>query len=116
MQLGAVLCGEGHVGQHVGLALVHQRGKLRPAGTELVGDVAPDFHGAFPIGLVEGLQDRGGNDGVLALAFTNVQLRSALSISEAERPDRFPIPTGKLFVQHVAAWWVVSLARASVNQ
>ena len=32
---------EGHVGQHVGLGLVHQRGELRDLGPELVGDAAP---------------------------------------------------------------------------
>lgn len=63
----AVLAREGHVGQHIGLALVHQGGQFRPAGVELVGDVPPDLHSAFLVGLVEGLPDRNGNDGVLAL-------------------------------------------------
>ena len=33
--------GEVHVGEHVGLRLVHQRGKLRYAGPRLIGDLAP---------------------------------------------------------------------------
>ena len=41
VQLGPVLGREGHVGEHVGLALVHQGGELGPARPELVGDVAP---------------------------------------------------------------------------
>ena len=66
MQLGAVLAGEGHVGQHVVLALVHELGQLRPAGAQLVGDAAPGLAGIVAVGLVEGLADRGGDDGVLA--------------------------------------------------
>jgi len=43
-----------------------QRPELRPARAELVGDLAPDVPGRLPIGLDEGLADRGGDDGVLA--------------------------------------------------
>ena len=38
VQLGAVLRREGHVGQHVGLGLVHEGGELGHLGPELVGD------------------------------------------------------------------------------
>ena len=41
VQLGAVLSREGHVGQHVVLASVHQRAQLGPARPQLVGDVPP---------------------------------------------------------------------------
>ena len=41
VQLGAVLGREAHVGQHVGLGLVHQGGELGDLGPELVGDAAP---------------------------------------------------------------------------
>jgi hypothetical protein len=62
-----VLGRECHVGQHVGFALVHQNGQFRPARAELVGDVPPDFDSPFLVGLIEGLPDRGGHDGMLAL-------------------------------------------------
>ena len=41
MQLHPVLNWEGHVGEHIRLGLVHQRGELRDLGAELVGDAAP---------------------------------------------------------------------------
>jgi hypothetical protein len=41
MQLGPVLFGEGHVGQHVGFCLVHDGGQLRHSGSDLVGHGAP---------------------------------------------------------------------------
>ena len=55
VKLGAVLSGKGHVGQHVGLALVHQGRELWPAGAQLVGDVPPDLDGALLVGLGESL-------------------------------------------------------------
>jgi hypothetical protein len=51
VQLGAVLAWEGHVGQHVVLALVHQRGELGPARAELVGDLPPGLVRCLGIGL-----------------------------------------------------------------
>ena len=42
VELGAVLAGEGHVGQHVGLALVHKGGEPLHLGPELIGDANPD--------------------------------------------------------------------------
>ena len=50
---------EGHVGQHVDRALLDQGRKLRPARAELIGDVPPDVHNTFQIGLIERLPDRG---------------------------------------------------------
>ena len=46
VQFGAVLAGEGHVGQDVVLALVHQIGQLGPARAELIGHAAPGLAGA----------------------------------------------------------------------
>ena len=66
VQLGAVLAREGHVGQDVVLAFIHELCQLGPSRAELVGDAAPGFSGLLTVGLVEGLPDRGGNDGVLA--------------------------------------------------
>ena len=60
MQLGAVL------GQHVMLAGVHEIGQLQPTRAQLFGHLAPGFARMGAVGLVEGLPDRGGNDGVLA--------------------------------------------------
>ena len=36
-----MVLGKGHVGEHVGLGLVHEGGELGHAGAELVGDLAP---------------------------------------------------------------------------
>jgi hypothetical protein len=41
VELGAVLGGEGQVGEHVRLGFVHQRGELRDLWAELVGDTTP---------------------------------------------------------------------------
>src|SRR3954447_6072995 len=62
-----MLAREGHVGQHVVLALIHQCGELGPAATQLVGDVPPGLMRRLGIGLQEGLSDRGGDHRVLAL-------------------------------------------------
>ena len=58
---------EGHGGQHVVLALVHQRGELWPMAAQLVGDVPPGLVRRLGIGLQEGLTDCGGDHRVLAL-------------------------------------------------
>ena len=57
---------EGHVGQDVMLALVHQRREFGPAGPELIGDLPPGMMGGIGVGLEEGLPQRGGDHGVLA--------------------------------------------------
>ena len=41
VQLGPVRRGEAHVGEHVGLGLVHEGGELGQLGAELIGDLAP---------------------------------------------------------------------------
>lgn len=66
MQFGAVLAGEGHVGQAVVFALIHQLCQLGPPRPELVSHAAPCLARLFSVGLVEGLADRGGDDSVLA--------------------------------------------------
>jgi hypothetical protein len=67
VQLGPVPDGEGHVGQHVVLALVHEAGELGPAGAELIGHLPPDLAGRVLVGLQERLAERGGDHAVLAL-------------------------------------------------
>src|SRR5262249_39368450 len=67
VQFGAVLGREGQVGQHIMLAIVHQRGELGPASAQLVGDVAPGLLRSISIGLQKSLTDSGGDHGVLAL-------------------------------------------------
>jgi hypothetical protein len=41
VQLGPMRGREGHVGEHVGLDLVHKGGELGDLGSELIGDLAP---------------------------------------------------------------------------
>merc|ERR1712039_974238 len=52
--------GEGHVGQHVVLGIVHAGAELWPAGTQLVGDLAPDLCRGGMVGLEEDLADGSG--------------------------------------------------------
>jgi len=67
MQLGAVLDGEAHVGQHVVLALVHEAREPRPTRSELIRHLAPDLARARLVGLQEGLAEGGGDHALLAL-------------------------------------------------
>ena len=62
VQLGAVLGREAHVGQHVGLSLIHQGGELWQLGPELVGDAAPLRASLLGIVLGEGGGDERRHD------------------------------------------------------
>ena len=68
VQLGAVLLGEGHVGQHVGLGGVHEAGELGHAGPQLIGDLSPLGLGCGLVILGEGGADEGGDHPALGLA------------------------------------------------
>ena len=68
VDLGPVVLGEAHEGQHIGLGLIHQGGELRDLGPELVGDPAPLGPGGFGILLDEGGADEGGDDTASLLA------------------------------------------------
>jgi hypothetical protein len=57
MQLGSMLRGEGHVGEHVMLGPVHQPAELLEPGPQLIGDVPPDLARRLVVGLDEGLVD-----------------------------------------------------------
>ena len=57
-----MLGGEGHIGEHVGLGLVHQRGELGHLRPDLVGDEAPLPAGRLGVVLGEGGGDEGGDD------------------------------------------------------
>ncbi len=85
VKFGAVLGREGDVSEDVVLGLVHQGGELMPAGPELVGDVAPGLPGALPIRLDEGLPDRCGDHGMLALR--NVRQGVAHEVHAAALPS-----------------------------
>jgi hypothetical protein len=83
-----VLRGEAHVGQHVGLGVVHQDGELRELGAELVGDVAPLLAGSFGVVLGEGGGHAGRHDAPPALA--GVRERVAQEVDAAALPGRAP--------------------------
>lgn len=68
VQLCPVLLGEGHVGEHVRLGLVHKGGELRDLGAELVGHAAPLLPGSLGVVLGEGGGDEGRDDAPAALA------------------------------------------------
>jgi hypothetical protein len=54
-----VLGGKIHVRQHVDLAIVDERGELRPLHSQLIGDVPQRLAGGRAIGLDERLAQRG---------------------------------------------------------
>jgi hypothetical protein len=50
VELGAVLCKKGHVGEHIGLGVVHEGSQLRPPGAELIGNMPSGLGSAFVVG------------------------------------------------------------------
>ena len=68
VQLGAMLGGKAHVGQHIGLGFIHESGQLGHARPGLIGDVTPLLAGGGGIVLSEGGADPGGDDATLGLA------------------------------------------------
>jgi hypothetical protein len=54
----------------------------------LVGDVAPGVDGGLPVGLIEGLADRGGGDGVLALGRMGERVPDPVSPGAVEEAFR----------------------------
>jgi hypothetical protein len=53
----------------------------------LVGDVAPGLDGGLLVGLGEGLADRGGDDGVLALGHMGERVPDPVNAGAVEKPD-----------------------------
>jgi hypothetical protein len=81
-----MLAREGHIGQHVVFAVVHQRRELGPAWSQLIGDMPPGLMRRRSIGLQEGLADRGGDHGVLA--FLHVRQGIAHPVHDPNAIDR----------------------------
>ena len=86
VELGAVLLGEAHVGQHVGLGLVHQVRQLGHLGAELVGHLAPLGLGGHGILLGEGGGDEGRHHAPALLAGMGEEV--------AHEVDPAPLPGG----------------------
>ncbi len=93
MQLHPVLAGEAHAGQHVRLVramalTVHERPELGPAGAELVGDMPAGLRCGLVVGQKEGLADRRGHDGVLALGHRGARVSHEVDAAPLPgRPD-----------------------------
>ncbi|SNT37473.1 hypothetical protein SAMN05421763_11284 [[Luteovulum] sphaeroides subsp. megalophilum] len=87
VQLGAVLAGERHVGQHVMLAGVHQVRQLGPAGADLLRDMAPGIASVLAIGLFERLPDRCRDNRMLA--FGDMGEGIAHPVNPASLPGSF---------------------------
>ena len=68
MKLGPVLPGKGHVGKHVLLGAVHERGEFGHLRPDLVGDIAPLGACSLRRVLGEGGSDEGGDDTASALS------------------------------------------------
>ena len=60
--------GKAHVGEHVGLGFIHQRGELGQLGAQLIGDLAPLLACRRGVVLGERGGDEGGDDAAAALA------------------------------------------------
>ena len=88
MQLGAVLDGEAHVGEHIGLGVVHQGGKLGDAGPRLVGDLAPLFARGLSVVLGEGGADPGGDDAPLGPAGIGERVAHEVDAGVVEKAGR----------------------------
>ena len=92
MQLRSMLRGEGHVGEHVMLGLVHQPAEFLEPGPQLIGDVPPDLARRLAVGLDEGLADGGGDNRLLRL--WNVGQRIAHEVHATALPCRADDPLG----------------------
>ena len=53
MQLGSMLRGEAHVGEHVMFGLVHRPAEFLEPGPQLIGDVPPNLARRLAVGLVK---------------------------------------------------------------
>ena len=76
--------GKAHVGEDVGLGLVHEGRELRQLGPELVGDLAPLGLGGFGAVLREGGSHEGRDDP--AAAFSRMGGRIAHGVDAAALP------------------------------
>lgn len=86
MQRHPVLLGECHVGEHIVLGGIHAGFELRPAGAQLVGDLAPDLSSGAMIGLDEDLPDRGRWPlGTCASAFAMTCTRQRFQVAPSTR-------------------------------
>ena len=85
-----MLAREGHVSQDVVLAGIHEVCQLGPARAELLGHLVPRLAGMRAVGLVEGLPDRRGDDGVLAARY--MRQRVPHPVNAATLPGGFEDP------------------------
>ena len=79
-----MLGGEGHVSEHVGFSVVHAVAQLRPAGTELVGDMPPGLHRRGVTWLEEDLPDRSRHHGCLALGHVRQRIAHEVDAGAVE--------------------------------
>ena len=92
MHLRSVLLGKGHVGEHVLLGGIPQRGELRRFAARLVGDQAPLGLGRRRIGLGDGGGDEGGHDPAAVLSGVgqgiSLKMHAAALPGRRENPGR----------------------------
>lgn len=86
MKLGSMLLRKGHVGQHVLLGSIHERGEFRQLASHLVSDQAPLDLGGRVVGLGEGGGDEGGHHPAAVLA--GMGERIPLKMHAAPLPGR----------------------------
>jgi hypothetical protein len=75
VDLGLVVDGKAHVGEHVGLGFVHEESELWQLGPEMVGDPAPLGLSGVCAVLSEGGRHEGGDDAPAALCGVGERLR-----------------------------------------
>ena len=68
VELGPVRRRKGHIGENIGLGVIHEGGELGQFGPQLIGDLAPLLAGRQGVVLSEGCGDEGGDDAPAALA------------------------------------------------
>jgi hypothetical protein len=90
VQLGAMLLG--HVGQHVGLGIIHDGGEFRHLGADLIGDGAPLGAGGFRGFLSEGGGDEGRDDAAARLSGMGQNI--AHEVNAAPLPEPAPAKAG----------------------
>jgi hypothetical protein len=99
VELGPVLAGICHVGQHIVLAIVHKRVKFGQATAQLIGDMPPGLVCSAGVGLQKVLADCGGDHGVLALGYMHAVAHpmraTALPASTEDAADRVAQPRGR---------------------
>ena len=93
-----MLARESHIGQHLVLAVVHQRAELEPARPKLVRHLPPGLPSRCLIGLQESLAERSRHDCVLAFRYVRERVSQPMNAAPLPRCVKRP---GDLSITHI---------------